>query len=141
MSNYLGIYQREFKSKKGKQGSLKSRGRIWIPSVLLVLLMCTAVIRVLTGYSPTVMIAGSALAVIIWELSGQIIYRRRDDNSHFLILPKWTHIRLLFTSVGIGLLVAEGGQQVRLSLPFGVVILAVLLILFSVSRFYRLINK
>jgi hypothetical protein len=87
------------------------------------------------------MIAGEALVLIVWELTGQIVYTRKGNIFHSLIFPRWAHIRPLVASVGISLLLAEGGLQVQLSLPFGIVILAALLILFSVSRFHRLINK
>lgn len=110
-------------------------------SAFLILLICGAAAGVLSGLSPAIMIAGAALTLIFWELMGQTVSRRWADDFPSLTDPKGEHFKLLIISAGIGLLLAGGGLQVHLLLPFGIVILAVLLILFSFSRFYRLITS
>lgn len=87
------------------------------------------------------MIVVSTLALLIWETAEQVAQRWGINKFHPRALLKWVPGKLLFISVGIGLLLAEGGLLVHLKLPFGIVILAVLLILFGFTRFYRLINK
>lgn len=112
--------------------------RSWFSSLYLLLLVGGAAGGILSGLSPTVMIAAAALALISWELLEQAV-RQRENN----VLPsvngvKLPHFTILMISVGSGLLLAEGGLLVHLSLPFGIVALAGLLILYSFSRFYRL---
>ncbi len=114
--------------------------RSWLSSAFLILLVCGAAGGVLSGLSPALMVAGAALALVLWEFMGQVAYRRRDGDVPLRNNPKWAHLKLLVTSVGIGLLLAEGGLRVHLSLPFGIAVLAILLILFSFSRLYRLIR-
>jgi len=116
----------------------KSFDRSWVSSLYLVLLVSGAAAGALSGLTPAMMIAGTALAMISWELLDQIICRRRGDVLPSLKDPKWAHFKVLVTSVGFGLLLAEGGLHMHFSLPFGIVVLAVFLILFSYSRFYRL---
>jgi hypothetical protein len=113
--------------------------RSWFPSAFLLVLVCGAAGGAASGLSPAMMIAGAALALIFWEFMEQIVSRRREGDLSLYNDPKWARGKLLVVSVGIGLLLAEGGLQVHISLPFGVVILAVLLILFGFSRFYRVI--
>jgi len=110
----------------------------WLSSLYLLLLVGGAATGALSGLSLAMMIVGAALALISWELLEQIICRRRGDVLPSLKDPKWAHFKVLMISVGFGLLLAEGGLLVRFSLPFGIVVLAVFLILFSFSRFYRL---
>jgi hypothetical protein len=112
--------------------------RSWLSSSILILLVCGAAGGVLSGLSPEMMIAASALALIFWELMQQILNRGKKDGSSTLNHLKSTPFKLLLVSAGTGLLIAEIGLRVHFQLPFGIVILAVLLILYSVYRFYCL---
>lgn len=134
-------FQSEVKLKHNQQQSLQSIEWTWFPSVLLVLLICGTVTGVLSGISAALMIAIATLALIIWEYIEQIAYRPRKDNNPAGNFPKWAHTRLLVATIGISLFFAEGGLLVQLSLPFGIILLASLLILFSFYRFYRLIIR
>lgn len=124
--------------KHDAQRALKSPDQSWFSSALLLLLVGGAAVGVLSGVSPAMMIAGAAVALILWEASQQILNRRRGAVLPSLKEHRWTHFKVLMISVGSGLLLAEGGLQVHFPLPFGIDVLAVLLILISFSRFYRL---
>jgi len=141
MRNAFRISQSEANMRLNIQLNPKLSDRTWLSSISLVLLVGAAAFGVLSGISPEIMIAGEALVLIVWELTWQIVCRRKDNIFPLHIFPKWAHIRLLVTSVGIGLLLAEGGLYVQISLPFGIVILEAFLILFSFYRFYRMIIK
>lgn len=118
---------------------VKSLDRELLSSAILVLLVCAAAAGVLSGLSPAIMIAAAALALVFWELMEQMVTRRKNDNVRARKNPEWVHIRLLVISVGTGLLLAEAGLQVHISLPFGIVILTGMLIPYCFYRFYRLI--
>jgi len=118
--------------------SLKLFDRRWLSSLYLLLLVGGAAAGALLGLSPAMMIVGAALALISWELTEQMLHWPRDDVLPSLKIPKKAHLKVLMTSVGLGLMLAEGGLLMHISLPFGIVVLAVFLILFSFSRFYRL---
>jgi hypothetical protein len=111
--------------------------RSWFSSIFLLLLVGGAAGGVLSGLAPEMMIAGVALAIICWSLLEQNAQRYKADDSHSINDPKRAHLQRVLITVGTGLLLAEGGLQVHRPLPFGFVVLAVLLILFSLARFFR----
>ncbi|NLG99542.1 MAG: hypothetical protein GX491_19475 [Chloroflexi bacterium] len=125
--------------KHDAQRALKSPGQSWFSSAFLLLLVGGAAGGVLSGVSPAMMIAGAALGLILWEASQQILNLRRGAGLPSLKERGWTHFKVLSISVGSGLLLAEVGLLVHFPLPFGIVILAVLLIQFSLYRFCRLV--
>lgn len=122
-----------------KQFSISKSYGSWLSSFYLLLLVGGAAAGALLGFHPALILAVAALALISWELLAQRIDWRSGDRLPSLKVPLWAHIKVLMISAGSGLLLAEGGLLVHISLPFGIVVLAVLLILFSFSRFYRLI--
>lgn len=134
-------FQSELKLKHNQQRSPKSIDWTWFPSVLLVLLICGAVTGVLSGISAALMIALAALALIIWEYMEQVAFRPREDHHSAHHFSNSAHIRLLAATIGISLVLAEGGLLVQLSLPFGIIFLAAILILFSFYRFSRLMIR
>ena len=123
------------------QFSRKTFKRTWLSSLILSLSVIAATYGVLTGASPEIMISGTALALFIWDLLRQIVYRRKDEKLRAPIFPNRAHVQLLIFSVGTGLMLAEAGSQIQIPVPFGVVILAALLILVSLFRFYQLFIK
>lgn len=125
--------------KHDAQRALKSPVQSWFSSAFLLLLVGGAAGGVLSGVSPAMMIAGAALALILWEAAQQILNRRRGAVLLPLKEHRWAHFKVLSISVGSGLLLAEVGLLVHFPLPFGSVILAVLLIQFSLYRFCRLV--
>lgn len=133
--------QSEVKLKHNQQRSPKSIEWTWFSSVLLILVICGAVTGVLSGISAALMIAIASLALMIWEFMVQIAFRPRDNNNPARNFSKWAHSRLLVATIGISLFFAEGGLLVQFSLPFGIIFLAALLILFSFYRFHRLIIR
>lgn len=135
------MIQKRIVSDFKQQRSPESPDGGWLPSVLLVMIVCVAVLGVLSGSSPALMIAVSTLALASWEIAEQVAQRWENHKFHPDHLIKWVPRKLLLTSVGMGLLIAEVGLQIQLTVPFGVVIFAVLLILFGFTRFYRVMNK
>ncbi len=112
----------------------------WLPSVLLALYTVEAAGGALVGAIPGLMIAGAAFMLISWEISAQLRALKGAANHPQGRLSSHAHIRRLITAVGIGLLIAEAGLLIHLRVPFGIILLAGLLVLFSLYRFYRLLQ-
>lgn len=53
----------------------------------------------------------------------------------------WKRIKLMLFSIGIGFLLSISGLQIHVSLPFEVIVLAILLLLFCLHRFYLLMTN
>lgn len=115
--------------------------RYWYMSAALLLLVCVTAIGVLSGLSQEVMIAGTALALVFWEIMGGSWSRHGSFDFPSRNKYTWTRIKPIVFSIGIGLLLSIGGLHIHLSFPFGIVVLAILLLLFSLNRFYLLLNS
>jgi hypothetical protein len=110
----------------------------WLPSLLLVVDICAAAGGLLLGRNAAWVIAGTAAALAGWELAGQ-----RQDRSGTRVrftVSIWPHFRLLAVVIALGLVFAEGGLFLHVSIPFWGVFFAGLLILFSMYRFFQIIN-
>lgn len=103
-------------------------------SALLVIYVGAAAGGVLSGASPWIVIAGCAAMLFGWEWAEQL---ERQDGG----LPERSHAILLIASVGIGGLVAEAGLWIHPPIPFGGILLAGLLALFGLYRFFRSVSR
>ncbi|MCC6146697.1 MAG: DUF58 domain-containing protein [Anaerolineaceae bacterium] len=113
--------------------------RWWLMAMVPILLICATTVGILIGLSQEVMIAGTVLAMVIKEIME--VSWSRYDRIDLTTLNKhtWTQIKPVVLSMGIGLMLSIVGLQIQLSLAFGIVVLAVLLLLFSLNRFYLLL--
>lgn len=128
--------------------SLKNKGRNlveklfekkWFLSVIPILIVCASVAGILLGFSEELMIISASLALILWEIIEGNSSSQADLDFISRWKLSWTWIKPLVSLIGIGLLLSIGGLQIHVSLSFGIVVLAVLLLLFSLNRFYKLI--
>ncbi len=109
--------------------------RGWLSSTLLVLYLVSAVCGLLLGSPAALTIAGTASALVSWEIATT---PNRWGGALLHNLDERTHLAPLLLSVAIGLLIAEAGLFVRFALPFGAVVFAGLLVLLGVYGVYRL---
>jgi hypothetical protein len=117
----------------------KKPGWNLLPPVLLVLVVSTAAGGVLLGTDPALMIAGAAAALAGWELTEQHKFRFGGNSRILYDALQRTRLRLVMTAIVLGLSFSEAGLLIHFALPFWVVFLAGLLILFSLYRLTRIL--
>jgi len=110
-------------------------------SVLPILLFCATLIGLLSGSPGELLVIGATLTLFSWELVGGSWLRHQSIDSISRRKYTWKQVRPLVFSTGIGLLLSLGGLQIQLTLPFGIVVIAILLLLFSLNRFFVLIHN
>lgn len=120
--------------------SLKLSDPIWFSSAFPIWMVCVVAVGVLSGLSQKIMIAVEALALVAWEIMSQRIFGWKGIHLAIFDKHEWVQIRRMVFVVAISLLVSEAGLLAHIPLPFGIVILAVLLFLFGLDRFYRLMT-
>jgi hypothetical protein len=116
------------------------QGWRWLSALLLVLDVCAAAGGVLLGKNAAWLIAGVTTALAGWELAGQRQCQSRSTADVRYAVSRWSHFRLLAVVIALGLVFAEGGLFLRVSIPFWGIFFAGLLILFSLYRFFQAIN-
>jgi len=109
--------------------------RGWLSSTLLILYLGSAAGALLLGSPATLTIAGTASALMSWEIATT---PNRGGDALLHDLDERAHLAPLLLSVGIGLLIAEAGLFVRFAMPFGAIVFAALLVLLGVYGIYRL---
>ena len=113
----------------------------WLPHICLLASVCLAVVGRLTGAPPLLMICGSGLALAVWDLlflddalgshsSGE--QTRRYENKH---------LQSLALALGSGLIVAFLGRLLNLQIPFVILVLFVVLVVFGLDRVWGYIKK
>ena len=113
----------------------------WLINALLGAFTALSAASLLSGVSPALAIAASAAALAAWELSAQE-NPPRDEPARALAVGYLRARRVwLAAAVGLGLLLAEAGLFLRFAMPFGVLLLAALLVLFGFYQFYRYSRK
>jgi|GEM_PF-1431602 len=110
-------------------------------SVTSLLLLCGSVFGILSGLSQETMVAGAALALSVWGIREIRRPRGVSINLPSLENLKWTQIKLLFLTIGISLPLSIGGLQIHWSIPFGIVAIMILLLLFCLYRFFLLLTR
>lgn len=111
--------------------------RPWLNSALLVGYVSAAAAGIFLGISAHWMIAGSAFALAAWELDSEDWAQANDSTQPWRELLQRKTLPLLVISVGLGLLAAELLLFVRISISFGVMLLAALVGIVSLTLFFR----
>lgn len=142
----FSVENENHKSANNRTMTKKHRGlplfdHYWFSSTITILLVCAAVIGVLLGQPQETMIAGATLTLAVWEIRGIRWSLLASINPPALKNHKWARIKLLFLTIGISLPLSIGGVQIHLSIPFGIVAVMVLLLLFCLNRFCYLIIR
>lgn len=122
-------------------GGMALFDRWWFLPTVSIILVCGSVIGVLAGLSQETMIAGATLALVVWEIKGKSWSRCLHINFPSFVNLKWAQVKLLVLTIGISLPLAFGGHQIHLSVPFVIVAIIVLLLLFCLNRFYLLMTR
>ena len=109
----------------------------FLSSSVLVFTVGLAAAGLLTGAIPLLMILGAALALASWDA---VLWNRTSaDNSLIpsLSLIESKHYQSLALALGLGLLAIVVGRLFRFQIPFGWMVVLVILALFSLERIWR----
>ena len=106
----------------------------WFPSIALVVTIGLAVIELLQGAPALLMLAAAVLALVNWDLA--LLARQPRDSlsiQKFTLLEK-NHYQSLLVALGLAFPVMFIGRLVHFHIPFGLMVLLVLLAFFSLMR-------
>jgi hypothetical protein len=109
----------------------------WLPPAFLSSMFCAAAVGLIAGASPHLMLPGAALALAAWDLMILDRLMTGSGSVHAARRLEMKHARSLFLALGLGLLSAEGGSLLSLRLPFLVMLLLVICVVYSLSRVFR----
>lgn len=109
---------------------------LWSPSVLLVAVMLLAVTGLMNGGSVILMIAALSFALVGWDLwlkqQSPSIVSGENGNRYLIILV---------SAVGSGSLLSVIGTQLHFQLPFGWLVVLVLLIYFGLEGIFTALKR
>ena len=108
-----------------------------LPLSALVFSVSLAAAGLLTGATPLLMMLGAAFALAGWDV---ILWNRAlisDSTSISLTLIESRHYQSLATVIGLGLLAVIAGRLLRFQIPFGWMVVLVILALFSLERIWH----
>ncbi len=111
------------------------------PTACLTVSVCLAGLGLLVGASPFLMILSSTAALACWDLqlldqslSGCSISRKAKIFEN-------KHIQSLLLALGAGLLLAFAGTMSMFQIPFGVMVLLVILAVLGLERVSHILKK
>ena len=102
----------------------------WLPHLYLACALCASAAGILAGAAPQVMRAAAALALAAWDFMNLGVARMGRSAGK-------RHVRSLALALGLGVLAAEGGAMLSMTLPFPIMLLLVVLIFFCLIRAFR----
>ncbi len=113
----------------------------WLPLICLLASVCLAVIGVLTGALPWLMIGGSAVALAVYDLF--LLDMALDSSSSGEQTRRYEnqHLQSLTLAVGSGLLGVFLGRWLHLEVPFLVVVVFVAAAVFGLARVWGYMEK
>jgi len=109
----------------------------WLPLIGLLLTVTLSAIGLFISAAPVLMILSAALALAGWDLLLWEQALSGDLPAAALSRLAYSHYTSLAVAILLGLLVTLAGRLLRLQLPFGVLIILVLLVLFSLERLWH----
>lgn len=109
--------------------------------ICLVVSVCLAVIGRLTGSPPLLMICGSGLALAVWDLIFLDVALGKNSFGEHTRQYERKHLQSLTLALGSGLLVTLVGRLLNFQIPFIVMILFVVLVIFGLERIWGAIKK
>jgi hypothetical protein len=112
----------------------------WLPSLALVLTLGLAAVGSCLGATALLMLAAAALALANWDLAllGRIPAAAMPGQNLTHLEKK--HYQSLLLALGLALPGMFLGRLIHLQIPFGVMILLVILIIFSLTRLSTLFS-
>jgi hypothetical protein len=105
----------------------------WLPAAALVLSTGLAAAGILSGAPPFLLALGVMAALASWDLALLENSLRAGPPQHAAFFAG-RHLKSLALAIGLGTLVVGVGGALQLSLPFGVLVLLVVLILICLDR-------
>jgi hypothetical protein len=108
--------------------------------VVFMVLVGLAAVGICVGAWPILMILGATLALASWDLANWEDFVADGLPAETTAWIERRHHTYLALALGSGLLVAIIGQLVNFQLPFGVLILLVVLALLGVDQMWRLVK-
>ena len=126
-----------------------STGLVWLlankrpatlpPSVALVISFVWVAAGLMAGASSFLMILGTTFALASWDLAlfDHALADSPISSAQTIALFQNRHYRSLALALGLGLLVVVVGRLFRFQIPFGWMVVLVILALFSLERIWR----
>jgi hypothetical protein len=118
----------------------KIRAR-WLPPAYLAGMFSAAAVGLYSGASPHLVLVGATLALAGWDLMNLDRSMAGGGSVHAAGRFEMRHVRSLAVALGLGLVLAEGGIVLLLRLPFSVMLLLVILLVFSLSRVFLILAR
>jgi hypothetical protein len=113
----------------------------WLPLICLLVSICLAVVGVLTGALPWLMICGSAVALVVYDLFLLDIALGSSSSGEQTRHYENQHLQSLALALGSGLLMVFLGRLLRLELSFFVLVVFVAVAVFGLARVWGYIEK
>jgi len=102
----------------------------------LVIFTGLSVFGLLSAATPYLMIAGVSTALAFFEVEDRISGIPRNSMSSNMSSFEKHHLRTICFATAAGLIIAEAGLLLRYSLPFGVIFLVVIFVLFGLFQLF-----
>jgi hypothetical protein len=112
-----------------------------LPHICLLASTCLAVVGLLTGASPGLMIGGAAVALAVWDLLFLDIALGSDSFGEQTRRYENKHLQSLALALGSGLLGVFLGRLLHLEVSFFVVVFFVGLAVYGLARVWGYIKK
>jgi len=118
--------------------------RKWLPTgfatAALVATVCLAGTALVSGASAPLMILGTTIALAGWDLAALDQTLTTCPSSRGTALLEKKHYESLGLALGAGLAAAAAVRFIRFEIPFGVMVLVVVLALFCLDGLWRSLN-
>lgn len=122
----------------------------WIPrrlqkkiysSATLVIFVGIAAYGLILNVSSSLVAIAVSTALACWELEDQKSNSMKSSISSVTSDCEKFHLKILCITIVTGLIITEAGLSLKLTLPFGVVFLTAILVLFCIFQLFLLFKK
>jgi mannose/fructose/N-acetylgalactosamine-specific phosphotransferase system component IID len=113
----------------------------WLPSAALVVSVSLAAIGLLVGATPFLMLLGALLALTSWDLVFLDHVLSGNSPTKTVTLLERNHYQRLSLALGLTLLGTITGRIIHVQIPFGGMILLVMLAFFGFGRVWRMLSN
>lgn len=113
----------------------------WLPHICLLGSISLAVAGCLAGYSPLLMIFGSGVALVVWDVLLLDASLRNSSPAAQTRRYETNHLQWLARAIGFALVVALFGRLLHFQVPFLAMVVAVALAAFGFDRVWGYLSK
>ncbi len=110
----------------------------WMPLILMIIYVVEAAGGIIAGANAALFIPGAGLLLGCLEFSVKMDRPKNESKEAGRTSVQFSRTELLIYSVGTGVLLAEIGLQIQVSIPFIVLLISALAVVFCFFRFYSL---